>query len=316
MASNDDLHTKIIPVVLRTLIYYDIFNYPLTFEEISCACNIKSKEENPCKIAIDHLLNKKIVFKIDEYYSLNPDKKNVQRRKKGNQLAEKWIKKAKWFSKLISIFPFVRGISLSGSLSKGFIGDNPDIDYFIITKPNRLWLTRTMLVLFKKIFLFNSYKYFCVNYFIDTENLEIEEKNLFTATEINTLIPVYGRDVKRKFYEQNGWVTKYYPNFKAEDRVLELNGQTSAVKNAFEALFNNRLGDWLDDYTMNVTVKHWAKKFYKKYSAEEFNLVFKSQKSISKHHPRNYQNYVLKQYCNRVEKISEKHDIEMEGLFF
>ncbi|MEZ5195381.1 MAG: hypothetical protein R2764_02960 [Bacteroidales bacterium] len=84
--------------------------------------------------------------------------------------------KAKRFSTFISNFPYVRGISLSGSLSKGYIGDDPDIDYFIITKENRLWLSCTMLIAFKKIFLFNSCKYFCVNYFIDTNNLEIEEK--------------------------------------------------------------------------------------------------------------------------------------------
>lgn len=316
MVANDDLYKNVVPVVLRTLIYYDIFNYPLTLEEISCACNLKSEDENPCYKALHLLVDKKIVYKIDKYYSLNPDRIHVQRRRKGNQLAEKWIKKARWFSKLISFFPFVRGISLSGSLSKGFIGENPDIDYFIITKPNRLWLTRSMLVLFKKVFLLNSYKYFCVNYFIDTENLEIEEKNLFTATEINTLIPVYGQEVKKKFYEQNSWVKKYYPNFKPDDRILDLNGQTSAIKKAFELLFNNKLGDWLDDYSMKVTVKHWSKKFHKHYSVKEFELVFKSQKSISKHHPRNYQDFVLGQYRNKVEEIAEKHNIEVEELYY
>lgn len=316
MVTSDVLYKEVVPVILRTLIYYDIFNYPLTFEEISCTCDLKNEGDNPCYRALQLLLEKKIVYKIDNYYSLNPDRDSVQRRKKGNQLAEKWTKKARWFSRLISFFPFVRGISLSGSLSKGFIGENPDIDYFIITKPNRLWLTRSMLVLFKKVFLLNSYKYFCVNYFIDSENLEIEEKNLFTATEIKTLIPVYGQDVKRKFYEQNLWVTKYYPNFKPDDRVQDVNGQTSSIKKAFEILFNNKLGDWLDDYSMKVTVNHWSKKFHKNYSAKEFELVFKSQKSISKHHPRNYQDYVLNQYRDKVEEIAEKHNIKVEALYY
>ena len=86
------------------------------------------------------------------------------------------------------MFPFVRGVFLSGSISKGFMSESDDIDYFIITAPGRLWLTRTLLILFKKIFLFNSFRNFCLNYFIDSENLYIPEHNRYTATEIVFLI--------------------------------------------------------------------------------------------------------------------------------
>ena len=79
-------------------------------------------------------------------------------------------------TKFISKFPYVRAILLSGSISKGYMDKDSDVDYFIITQPNRLWVTRLLLMLFKKIFLFNSRKVFCINYFVDSEKLEIEEK--------------------------------------------------------------------------------------------------------------------------------------------
>ncbi|MEZ4965453.1 MAG: hypothetical protein R2791_09430 [Saprospiraceae bacterium] len=53
--------------------------------------------------------------------------------------------------------------------------------------------------------MLNSHKYFCVNYFVDTEHLEIEDKNLFTATETVTLLPLYGRDWYEGFYKALSW---------------------------------------------------------------------------------------------------------------
>ena len=116
-------------------------------------------------------------------------------------------------SRKIAKFPYVKGVCLSGALSKGFYDDDGDFDFFIITKPNRLWIARTILVLYKKIFLLNSKKYFCVNYFISTDKLEISEQNLFTATEIATLIPLYGTDTFKEFLEaKNPWAAPYFPN--------------------------------------------------------------------------------------------------------
>ena len=93
-------------------------------------------------------------------------------------------------------------MGISGSLSKGYYDDDGDIDFFIITSPKRLWIARTFLILYKKIFLLNSRKYFCVNYFISSNALEIEEKNIFTATELTTLLPMFGNGSFHKFYEK------------------------------------------------------------------------------------------------------------------
>ncbi|MCF8369657.1 MAG: hypothetical protein K9G76_11510 [Bacteroidales bacterium] len=232
----------------------------------------------------------------------------------GNKRAVEWMKKARRFSSIISFFPYVRGISLSGSLSKGYIGDDPDIDYFIITKPKRLWLTRTLLVAFKKIFLINSHRYFCINYFIDAENMEIEEKNIFTATEIATLKPIYGGKTKINFYKQNSWVGKYYPNYINHEELENLNGRIKPLTRATEFILNNKFGDWLDGYFMRFTIKHWSKKYSSNFSDEEFDLVFKSEKYVSKHHPRNFQNKVLHEFRERAQRVCEKHNLPIEEV--
>lgn len=300
--------------VLRTIIYYDIFNYPLTENDILNDCGLSKENISPCREALKFLVDEKIVYCLGKYYSLNNNYKNVERRIKGNEEAKKWIKKSQRFSKFISWFPFVRGISLSGSLSKGFVDEDPDIDYFIITKPNRLWVARSLLIAFKKIFLLNSYKYFCLNYFIGQDNLEIEEKNLFTATEITTMIPVFGNHVKRSFFENNQWIKEFYPHFEIDEMEDVPFNRSYTLKRLLEFLMKGKMGDRLDAWFMNKTMRHWANKYGNKFSEEEFLITFKSGKNVSKHHPQNFQKKVLDKFNSKLKEIEDQHKIKVESI--
>src|SRR5689334_1587850 len=71
--------------VIRTLLYFDIFRYPLTLEEIIKFHPQKSSRENIIH-AISLLRNKLVVFKLDNFYSLHPDRAVAERRKAGNEL--------------------------------------------------------------------------------------------------------------------------------------------------------------------------------------------------------------------------------------
>ncbi len=304
-------HTEV--AILKTMAYYDIFNYPLTADEIRSNLHVNNSGELINGSQLDLLIEKGLVFRFDRFYSLNDNLGEVEERVRGNKQADAWMGKARRFSHIISNFPYVRGVSLSGSLSKGYLGEDPDIDYFIITKPGRLWLTRSLLVIFKRVFLANSHKYFCVNYFIDSHNLELEEKNIFTATELATLIPVYGEDTKKKFFEKNIWVRDFLPNYEIKEMTGVSGSKRTFGKRFIEWLFDNKLGDSLDDYFMGITTRHWKKKFKEKYSENDFELVFKSGKEVSKHHPRNFQKYVLESYKKKIREIEKKFGLELDS---
>ena len=230
--------------VIRTLLYFDIFHYPLTLNEIIRFHPQKSSRENIVH-AISQLRNKLVVFKLDNFYSLHPNNAFVQRRRAGNELAKKRLKTAKKFSWLISRFPFVRAIMISGSLSKDYMEASSDIDYFIITEPGRLWLTRGLLALFKRFFLLNSHKFFCTNYLIDSQSLEIEEKNIYTAMETTTLIPVYGKVLYEKFVTKNQW-TKNHLQIWRDNEKHSLLKMRAFSKTCLKKCFQGRLGkNWM-----------------------------------------------------------------------
>ena len=296
--------------IIRTLAYYDIFSYPLTADEIYYNLSDNHTSTEQIKKELEYLSLNKIVYNNGEFYQLNNDVKYIQRRKSGNELAEKRLRTAKRMSGFVSRFPFVRGIMLSGSISKGFMEEDSDIDYFVITHPNRVWFSRFILMIFKKLFLFNSRKIFCINYFVDTENLEIEEKNIFTATEIVTLLPTFGRDIYEQFYEMNLWTKHFYPNFPKRDILSVPDKKPGIFKSFWEKILGSKLGDKLDDFAMNLFDSFYKLK-YKNYNREDFKIAFKSSKKESKHHPKFFQKKVLQEFEKKIKSLEERLNLSL-----
>lgn len=296
--------------IIKTLAYYDIFSYPLNANEVFHNLQVNHCSSTEVKNELEHLCEKNILFSVDDFYLLQNNQELVQRRIKGNKLCDKRLKSAFRMSKVISKFPFVRAILLSGSISKGFMEKDSDVDYFIITKPGRLWVTKLFLTIFKKIFLLNSRKVFCINYYIDYNHLEIEEKNIFTAIEITTLIPVFGRKYYDKFYEKNIWIKNYFPNFPKRNNQMIDKNKPGLLQNIFEKLFDNRLGDWLDDFAMKLFSKTISKKFGY-LDKIDFALAFKTTKCESKYHPKFFQKKVLTSFEEKLNQLQQSLKISL-----
>jgi hypothetical protein len=251
---------KIEESILKTLLYFDLFDYPLTLEEIHQFIDQSLTKEE----LLDALLlckSKKKVFQTDDFYSIQNNYSLAERRRKGNQQAAFLLNHANPISIRLYQFPFVRAIGISGSVSKNFADENADIDYFIITKANRLWIARTFMHLFKKIpFLKNRNYWYCMNYFVDESALEIEEKNIYTATELTTLMPMQGIDHIHKLHEANKWADSYFPNFNFKTQLKEDKPVSHPIKLFFEFLLNNKFGDRLDNYFLKLTTRRWKLK--------------------------------------------------------
>lgn len=296
--------------VLRTLLYYDLFKYPLTIEEIKLHCSRANCSETSVQDSLDELCKSALVFRYEHLYSLQNNPELFLRRIRGNQAAEEAMKKAERRSKLIGSFPFVRCVCISGSFSKKYFDETTDIDFFIITEPNRLWVCRTFLVLFKKIFLLNDKKYFCVNYFIDSDSLLIPDKNIFTATEVITLLPMYNYALYEKFFHSNHWVKLFFPNSDTREQNGTLPVIKGGLKTAGEKLLRGNLGEWLDRFFFKQTLAHWRKKFNWQ-PTDEFEVNMRSRRSVSKHHPQGFQFQVLKKYEEKVRSFEQQHQLTL-----
>jgi hypothetical protein len=156
--------------------------------------------------------------------------------------------------------------------------------------------------------LSNSHKHFCVNYFIDSSHLEIEEKNIFTATELATLIPFCGYSYYRKLFSDNQWLNSFFPNHRLKSLGIEVIPHRDR-KIFFEKLINMLGGEWLDTLLMKITNQRWKKKYASKYSVEDFLVAFKTTRHVSKNHPNYYQKKVVNEYFEKLTQFAGKFNI-------
>ncbi len=294
--------------VIKTLLYYDIFNYPLTASEIHRFCALK-ETQSQIDNALRGLLTEGHVFKFDELYSLHDNEQMIQRRLSGNRAASEMIPVAQRQARLIASFPFVRAVMASGSLSKGYIDEESDLDFFIVTEPGKLWIARTLLVLYKRVMLGNSHKMFCTNYFVDEHHLVIEEKNLFTATELATVIPLFSYPLYTQLQDNNAWLKKYFPNYESRSNDTEVHLNKGMLTRFLELVLRPTAGP-LERLSMLMTFRRW-RRLYGNYHADDFEVAFKTTRHVSKNHPRNFQKKVMERYHEKLVQFRHSSGISL-----
>jgi len=278
--------------VLGTLVYFHLFRFPLTVEE---AVRLTGHEASRSDLegAVESLEGYGLVGREGEYLYLG-DRDDVSLRKAAEARATSLEQRILARARLIGRFPFVRGVGLSGSASKGILKPGDDVDFFVVTAPGRLWLCRTLLMVFKRLVLLNSHRMFCVNYLIAEDRLTLPDRNVFTAMEIAWLRPVWGEGWYRAFLEANAWVRDFLPNWTTSDP----RGAESArvpprawMERAFAGVLGNRLDAWLRSL---ITRRNRRK--YRHLTTEEFSVAFRSEPHVSKHHPGHHQGRVTARF--------------------
>lgn len=282
---------------LECLNYFSLFNFPLNSEEIWQFHPVQCTHEK-IQDTLKKLLKSSEIIHFDSYYTL-PGKAIanwVNERQKGFQRAVALLKRSRKHTRIIASFPFVESISISGSLSKFYASERPDVDYFIITAANRLWIARSLLHLFKKLTFITGHQHFyCMNYFVDLKALTISHPNLYSAIEVATLIPVYNKEVHTDFLLRNEWVRTYLPNHSGNEQTQYATGNGRHwLKKGIENVLNLLFPEQLNRSLMRLTDRKWRGKWQKKgYNMGEYDRAFHTTMHVSKNHPVDYEKKVL-----------------------
>ncbi|MBK8550879.1 MAG: hypothetical protein IPL53_07370 [Ignavibacteria bacterium] len=299
--------------IIKTLLYYDIFKHPLSSYEIFSLLPQNSiSKSDVIKALEENLKDTSQISSKENLYYIGQNENYIELRKFRESFSKKSWKLARAVTHIIKRFPFVRAVFVTGSLSKNSSMPDSDLDFMVVAADKRLWICRTFLMLFKKIFLLNNYKFFCINYFISEISLTIEERNIFTATEIIHIKSTFNSDMMNKFLELNSWVKKYFPNYKIGDPYfnssgVKVNDRISYLQRILEIFFKGKAGDRLDKYFREKTVKHWKNK-YSHLVEKDRELMFKSTINVSTAHPGNMQKVILNNYKERLNKFNIEYN--------
>jgi hypothetical protein len=292
--------------ILKILAYFSVFDFPLSGNEIKRFLPPGSNDDCLEEI-LSQLVEEKVIFKLEGFYSLQDNSDLVKRKRSGYIRAEQLLPKAMKIGRFLCGFPFVRGLGISGGLSKMYAHENADFDFFIITKANRLWIARTFMHLFKKLtFLTGRQHYYCMNYFLDEKSLRLSDQNIYTAIETITLIPVCGEGI-RDFFTANGWVSEWFADYQPVMKAQQKPAPRSWIKRMMEWMFDNEMGNRFDNYLMKLTCRRWKKKEEQKmlnYEGKAMSLL--TGKHFAWSNPDSFQQKTVGFYNKRMAEIKSK----------
>jgi hypothetical protein len=162
------------------------------------------------------------------------------------------IKKAKKLAKLIEInFKDILFLGISGSVASGHPKKNDDIDIFLITKKNKLWITRFKLrwFIFKNKIPHRKYgqrekgNEFCFNLWLDETSLNLpkDKQNLKNAVDLVLLKPLINKQkIYERFIRENSWAKKFVAT-----GYFGLSHRLSIVDRRENKNFGSSLINWL-----------------------------------------------------------------------
>jgi anaerobic magnesium-protoporphyrin IX monomethyl ester cyclase len=214
-----DQTTALHQAILSTIVYRDLFDYPVTLPEIHRYLHGECRDVEEIQAVLqDDKKFAKSVCSDGEYYALaNREHLFSLRRARRESSGKFWSLATRYTSWLASL-PFVEAVAVTGSLAVDNAGEDADVDIMLITEPGRMWTVRAMakLVQLADRRLFDNQ--LCANYLVSTAGLELSEPGLYIAQELAQSVPTYGHSVYDQFRASNPWTAEFLPNAEGAPR--------------------------------------------------------------------------------------------------
>jgi len=285
---------------LKTLLYYDIFDYPLSECQLYLFLHGENCSRKELLSACDDPAFTRQVDRRDNFYFLKGKHHLVQERRNGEIHAGELWRLAEAAVSRMRHLPFIRGICISGDLSKGVAADDSDIDFFIITAARRVWICKLGLAIFRRVPWFNPRRLLCFNYLVSEEHLELGSRNIFTAAEIAGLAPLYHLTNFNRFIHANRWAGEFVPRYHLApnpDHCL-FHGRSSWQR-ASELLLGNPLATLLDRILQGMWRTAWRWK-YRHDPVTRQRLLSGVQRHLSKSHGYPNDTQILEEFHRRL----------------
>jgi hypothetical protein len=232
--------------ILRTVLYADIFDYPLTLEEIFLYL-IGREADSPAEV--ESLLNssarlQELLCQQQGFVVLRTRPELIERRLERQAHAGPLMQTAQRYGRWLAQIPFVRMVAITGAVAM----NNPshaddDIDYMLIVQPGRVWLTRALAIALVRLARLRGVE-LCPNYVLAADKLPQTRTDLYVAHELAQMRPVFGYDHYRDLLDANDWAWRFLPNSSAQPPLTD--EAQLVLKRALEYLLGGRLGSLLD----------------------------------------------------------------------
>ncbi len=196
--------------ILKVLLYADIFDYPLSAEEIHRYLNISMRLEQ-VQEALGAAVRQGTIVQTGPFYSLPQRADLAAVRVRRGEIARRMWPRACRYARLMASLPFVEMVAITGALSVDNVEADADMDFMLVCAPGQVWLVRALTGIMRRMARALGDR-LCPNYILASNALELDQRNLYAARELFQMVPLYGLDVYRRLIAANTWAFSYLPN--------------------------------------------------------------------------------------------------------
>ncbi len=251
-----------------TIAYYSINDYPLTFTEIvKFFASPRKPGISELDLAINRLLERGKIAALSGFYFLPGEERLAKARIAKQKLAIKKRRLLKAKLHWLKFLPFVRLICLSGSFNIDNSKESSDFDFLVVTKKDRLWLCRTLLIAVTSLLGCRRHGQktkdkICLNCFIGEDKLEISPEikphDFHAGQEYSRLTPLLDNQpgVFGDFRKNNLWIKSFVGGFpwplEYNTLRIQVGPLAKTIQKLSAGLINLLGGKWL-----NKGLGHW-----------------------------------------------------------
>lgn len=177
-----------------------------------------------------------------------------------DEIEKKLWRRVKRYGFVFRLVPFIRMVGVCNSLAFGRVDSESDIDLFVVARRGRLFIVRTLLMLFFQILGVRLHGNkvagrFCLSFLVDDSALNLEpialKGDVYLAYWLKKMVIVADDGLmSAQFSANNLWIQSYF-----EERIVSLERADFAVKfgrkeGVFAKLLSGKFGVFLETFLM------------------------------------------------------------------
>ena len=241
--------------IVKTIAFFDLFDYPLTRQEIWKYANTPKDANGRQRtlMEIQQILDSgelnNIVEQKNGFYFLSGRENIIKTRMAKYNYTDKKIKRALRVAKLFKFIPWIKMIAVGNIIGSHNLKKKSDIDFFIITEPGRIWITRFFCAGLMELLGLrpeegDEQDKICLSFFISEEAMDLQRlmlngskdtrcpighrvscaQDIYFIYWLAGLIPIYDKDnIYEKFIKANSWLKEYLPNWQTSQLANQRN---------------------------------------------------------------------------------------------
>jgi len=289
------LETELREAIIKTIAFFDLFDWPLTASEIRDNLDGEptvtagpTLAAQPTLAAVMQALDaetaatgaaQRVVAQQDGFYFLTGREQIVITRQQRYNYFVRKLKIARRFARLFGFCPWVRGVYLSNLIGSYNLRDGSDVDFLVVGAPWRLWLCRLYCAGLAKILNRrprpeHKRDTLCLSFYIasdrsDWDDLKLPGGDPYFDYWRKGLVLLYNKDEKRAAAptgesRQPNSAAPASPRENLWERAAK-NLQLKIMPSALRAAANNSDGVLISDSVLKFYIRDRRREFAAKY---------------------------------------------------